>query len=153
MAINFVTFSQDQKRLAVAKTRGFRIFQTDPNPKFDLSRKEEDNEEDNVSIIELMYSTQLAALVISPRRLIIKHTIVGLHYPLAVMAAANCPPESIHHLRIHIPISYSRGTSEQEAPSCRAGGGDVYIRHSAHEPGIHHRNLAKSECDMRPVCQ
>lgn len=86
MAINFVTFNQDYSRLAVGTTRGFRIYTTDPEfrPAFQ-------NEEDNVSIVEMMFSTSLVALVTSPRRLIIRNTkrsstICEFTYPSAILA-------------------------------------------------------------------
>ncbi|OBT65611.1 hypothetical protein VE03_05598 [Pseudogymnoascus sp. 23342-1-I1] len=86
MAMNFVTFNQDYSRLAIGTSKGFRIYHSDPEfrPAFK-------SDEDNVSIIEMMFSTSLVALVLSPRRLVIRNTkrsstICELTFPSAVLA-------------------------------------------------------------------
>lgn len=68
MSLNFVTFNQDHSCLAVGYSSGFRIYHTDP-----FSRIFKGND-GNVSIIEMLFSTSLVALVLSPRHLIIKNT-------------------------------------------------------------------------------
>jgi autophagy-related protein 18 len=70
MAMNFVTFNQDYSHLAVGTTRGFRIFTTDPFAKCYETR------EGNIAILEMLFSTSLVALILSPRRLQIKNTKV-----------------------------------------------------------------------------
>ncbi|KFY13853.1 hypothetical protein V492_03017 [Pseudogymnoascus sp. VKM F-4246] len=72
MTMNFVTFNQDYSRLAIGTSKGFRIYHSDPEfrPAFK-------SDEDNVSIIEMMFSTSLVALVLSPRRLVIRNTKVS----------------------------------------------------------------------------
>ena len=86
MSINFVTFNQDYSCLAVGMLKyvqvslsfnialgtssGFRLYHTDPFQKYFTS----DN--DNVAIIEMLFSTSLVALVLSPRHLVIHNTKV-----------------------------------------------------------------------------
>jgi len=87
MAMNFVTFNQDYSHLAVGEwrwerrhdvvdnqpgtSRGFRIFTTDPFAKCFESR-----DAGNIAILEMLFSTSLVALILSPRRLQIKNTKV-----------------------------------------------------------------------------
>ncbi|KAL2195729.1 WD40-repeat-containing domain protein [Corynascus similis CBS 632.67] len=83
--LNFVTFNQDHSCLAVATTKGFRIYHTDPFNKIFNS------DEGNVTIIEMLFSTSLVALVRSPRHLVIQNTkrgsiICELTFPTAVLA-------------------------------------------------------------------
>lgn len=68
--LNFVTFNQDHACLAVATSKGFRIFHTDPFSKVFNS------DDGHVSIIEMLFSTSLVALVLSPRHLVIQNTKV-----------------------------------------------------------------------------
>ena len=84
-ALNFITFNQDHSCLAVATSKGFRIYHTDP---FDRIFCGGDG---NVSIIEMLFSTSLVALILSPRHLIIQNTkrnsvICELTFPSAVLA-------------------------------------------------------------------
>ncbi|KAK3944551.1 autophagy-like protein 18 [Diplogelasinospora grovesii] len=84
-ALNFVTFNQDHSCLAVGTSKGFRIYHTDPFSKIFNS------DDGNVSIIEMLFSTSLVALILSPRHLIIQNTkrgsvIVELTFPSAVLA-------------------------------------------------------------------
>lgn len=84
-ALNFITFNQDHSCLAVGTSKGFRIYHTDPLAKIFNS----DN--GNVSIIEMLFSTSLVALIMSPRHLIIENTkrgsvICELTFPSAVLA-------------------------------------------------------------------
>lgn len=84
-ALNFVTFNQDQSCLAVGTSKGFRIYHTDPFHKIFSS----DN--GSVSIIEMLFSTSLVAIVLSPRHLVIQNTkrasvICELTFPSAVLA-------------------------------------------------------------------
>ncbi|KAL2429833.1 Autophagy-related protein 18 [Exophiala dermatitidis] len=86
MAMNFVTFNQDYSHLAVGTSRGFRIFTTDPFAKCYESR-----EAGNIAILEMLFSTSLVALILSPRRLQIKNTkrdsiICELTFPTTVLA-------------------------------------------------------------------
>jgi hypothetical protein len=68
--MNFVTFNQDYSYLAVATSKGFRIFTTDP------FAKSYETKEGNIAIIEMLFSTSLVALILSPRRLQITNTKV-----------------------------------------------------------------------------
>ncbi|TAQ86261.1 hypothetical protein B7494_g5427 [Chlorociboria aeruginascens] len=83
--MNFVTFNQDYSCLAVGTTRGFRIYHTDPFAKIFTS------DDGNVAIIEMLFSTSLVALILSPRHLVIQNTkrssiICELTFPSAVLA-------------------------------------------------------------------
>jgi autophagy-related protein 18 len=51
-------------------SKGFRIYHTDPFSKIFSS------DDGNVSIIEMLFSTSLVALVLSPRHLVIQNTKV-----------------------------------------------------------------------------
>lgn len=57
-------------RLDTGTSKGFRIYHTDPFSKIFSS------DDGNVSIIEMLFSTSLVALVLSPRHLIIQNTKV-----------------------------------------------------------------------------
>ncbi|KAG9232209.1 WD40-repeat-containing domain protein [Amylocarpus encephaloides] len=83
--MNFVTFNQDYSCLAVGTSRGFRIYHTDQFSKIFSS------DEGNVAIIEMLFSTSLVALILSPRHLVIQNTkrssiICELTFPSAVLA-------------------------------------------------------------------
>ncbi|KAJ5101731.1 hypothetical protein NUU61_003953 [Penicillium alfredii] len=85
MAMNFVTFNQDYSYLAVATSKGFRIFTTDP------FAKSYESKEGNIAVIEMLFSTSLVALILSPRRLQITNTkrqctICELTFPTTVLA-------------------------------------------------------------------
>lgn len=85
MAMNFVTFNQDYSYLAVATSKGFRVFTTDPFSKC------YETKEGNIAIIEMLFSTSLVALILSPRRLQIANTkrqstICELTFPTTVLA-------------------------------------------------------------------
>lgn len=69
--LNFVTFNQDHSCLAVGTTKGFRIYHTDPFSKVFKS------DEGRVSLVEMLFSTSLVALVLSPRHLVIQNTKVS----------------------------------------------------------------------------
>jgi autophagy-related protein 18 len=90
MAMNYVTFNQDYSHLAVGKStsaseelyltgtgtsRGFRIFTTDPFSKCFETR------EGNIAILEMLFSTSLVSLILSPRRLQITNTKVSPRTP------------------------------------------------------------------------
>ncbi|ODM17943.1 Autophagy-related protein 18 [Aspergillus cristatus] len=84
MEMNFVTFNQDYSYLAVATSKGFRIFTTDP------FAKSHETKEGNIAIIEMLFSTSLVALILSPRRLQITNTkrqstICELTFPTTVL--------------------------------------------------------------------
>ncbi|RMD42677.1 hypothetical protein DV735_g2421, partial [Chaetothyriales sp. CBS 134920] len=85
-AMNFVTFNQDYSHLAVGTSRGFRIFTTDP-----FAKVYEARDAGNVALLEMLFSTSLVALVLSPRRLQIKNTkrgsvICELTFPASILA-------------------------------------------------------------------
>ncbi|EGO57010.1 hypothetical protein NEUTE1DRAFT_65975 [Neurospora tetrasperma FGSC 2508] len=68
--LNFITFNQDYSCLAVGTSKGFRFYHTDPFSKIFSS------DEGNVSIIEMLFSTSLVALILTPRQLEIQNTKV-----------------------------------------------------------------------------
>ena len=94
MAMNFAAFNQDHSHLAVGRsrpvkrgfvwtlqlnfypvlgtTKGFRIYYTDP------FSKAYETQDGDITLLEMLFSTSLVALVMSPRRLIITNTKVGL---------------------------------------------------------------------------
>lgn len=95
-SLNFITFNQDHSCLAVGElpipllrtrsltlafagtSKGFRIYHTDPFSRIFSS------DDGNIAIIEMLFSTSLVALILSPRHLIIQNTKVPSHPP--------CPP-------------------------------------------------------------
>ncbi|CAG9956092.1 unnamed protein product, partial [Clonostachys rosea f. rosea IK726] len=84
-SLNFITFNQDHSCLAVGTSKGFRIYHTDPFSRIFSS------DDGNISIIEMLFSTSLVALILSPRHLIIQNTkrasvICELTFPSAVLA-------------------------------------------------------------------
>lgn len=68
--LNFVTFNQDHSLLAVATTRGLRIWTTDP---FELSNH---SYEEDITLVEPLFSTSLVAMILTPRLLRIVNTRV-----------------------------------------------------------------------------
>ncbi|KAH0495556.1 hypothetical protein TgHK011_009098 [Trichoderma gracile] len=83
--LNFITFNQDHSCLAVGTSKGFGIYHTDPFSRIFSS------DDGNVAIIEMLFSTSLVALILSPRHLIIQNTkrasvICELTFPSAVLA-------------------------------------------------------------------
>ncbi|KAL7955473.1 WD40 repeat-like protein [Trichoderma compactum] len=83
--LNFITFNQDHSCLAVGTSKGFSIYHTDPFSRIFSS------DDGNIAIIEMLFSTSLVALILSPRHLIIQNTkrasvICELTFPSAVLA-------------------------------------------------------------------
>lgn len=83
--MNFVTFNQDHSVLGVGTSKGFRLYNTEPFSKQSESR------EGDVSILEMLFSTSLVALTLSPRVLRIQNTkrhstICELTFPTRVLA-------------------------------------------------------------------
>lgn len=83
--MNFVTFNQDDSSLAIGTSRGFRLYHTEPFGKYFSSQ------DNSVAIIEMLFSTSLVALILSPRHLVIQNTkrsatICELTFPSAVLA-------------------------------------------------------------------
>ncbi|KAI5305258.1 hypothetical protein KEM56_004882 [Ascosphaera pollenicola] len=68
MTTNFVTFNQDYSYIAVGTSKGFRIYTTDPFV------KSYETKEGNIAMLEMLFSTSLVALILSPRRLQIMNT-------------------------------------------------------------------------------
>ena len=70
-AMNYITFNQDFSQIGVAGKSGFRIYTTEP------FSKTYQNSEGDVGILEMLFSTTLVALVLSPRFLRIMNTKRG----------------------------------------------------------------------------
>ena len=89
-SMNFVTFNQDHSHLGVGEccasqitwsytklfpppgtTKGYRIYTTDP------FNKQSESRDGDVSSLEMLFSTSLVALTLSPRVLRIQNTKVG----------------------------------------------------------------------------
>ncbi|KAL1798679.1 hypothetical protein ACET3X_002716 [Alternaria dauci] len=66
--MNFVTFNQDHSHLGVGTPNGYRIYTTDP------FNKQSETREGDVSSLEMLFSTSLVALTLSPRVLRIQNT-------------------------------------------------------------------------------
>ncbi|ORY09673.1 WD40-repeat-containing domain protein [Clohesyomyces aquaticus] len=66
--MNFVTFNQDHSHLGVGTTKGYRIYTTEP------FNKQSESREGDVSSLEMLFSTSLVALTLSPRLLRIQNT-------------------------------------------------------------------------------
>ncbi|TLD37975.1 autophagy-related protein 18 [Venturia nashicola] len=69
--MNYITFNQDFSQVGVAARSGFRVYNTEP-----FSKKYQNNEGD-VGMLEMLFSTTLVALVLSPRFLRIMNTQRG----------------------------------------------------------------------------
>ncbi|QDS73401.1 hypothetical protein FKW77_007818 [Venturia effusa] len=69
--MNYITFNQDFSQIGVAAKHGFRVYSTEP-----FSKKYQNNEGD-VGMVEMLFSTTLVALVLSPRFLRIMNTQRG----------------------------------------------------------------------------
>lgn len=82
--MNFVTFNQDFSCLAVGTHNGYRIYNCEPFSKV-FEQKEGD-----ISIIEMLFSTSLVALILSPRRLVITNTKVRRVLPRPVNPPLMC---------------------------------------------------------------
>ncbi|KAF1814227.1 WD40 repeat-like protein [Eremomyces bilateralis CBS 781.70] len=85
MALNYVTFNQDYSYISAGTTKGFRQYTTEP-----FEKHFETNEGD-ISLVEMLFSTSLVALVLSPRLLRIQNTkrqstICDLTFPSRVLA-------------------------------------------------------------------
>lgn len=85
MSCAFVFFSASAHSniLAAGTARGFQIYHTDPFAKIFSS------DDGNVAIIEMLFSTSLVALILSPRHLVIQNTKAGALYLSGVKYLAN----------------------------------------------------------------
>jgi hypothetical protein len=161
MAMNFVTFNQDYSCLAVGKlellvlktsytadlktsgtSKGFRIYHTDPFAKIFSS------DDGNVAIIEMLFSTSLVALILSPRHLVIQNTKVLYTHHWSTFQLTRLSA-FFHYLRAYIPIC-GPGCAAQPQATCRcAWGGNISVRHLEHDPSLYYCHLIKSQCYLR----
>ncbi|KAF4554774.1 putative autophagy-related protein 18 [Elsinoe fawcettii] len=91
MSINYITFNQDHSFLAVATTDGFRIYSTDPFSLVFQTPLAENGASGDISVLEMLFSTSLVAMILSPRLLRIintkrQSTICELTFPSRVGA-------------------------------------------------------------------
>ncbi|KAF2152542.1 WD40 repeat-like protein [Myriangium duriaei CBS 260.36] len=91
MSINYITFNQDHTFLAVATTDGFRIYSTDPFSLVFQTPLAENGAAGDISVLEMLFSTSLVAMILSPRLLRIintkrQSTICELTFPSRVGA-------------------------------------------------------------------
>jgi hypothetical protein len=138
MAMNFVTFNQDYSHLAVGTTRGFRIFTTDPFAKCFETR------EDNIAILEMLFSTSLVALILSPRRLQIKNTKVRHGNLLWSTMLTHGISAQFDNLRTYLPDYRPSRAPQSEETGHSSRGPDLSLRYSDHEAALHNRNISKS---------
>ncbi|PNS18316.1 Autophagy-related protein 18 [Sphaceloma murrayae] len=91
MSINYITFNQDHSFLAVATTEGFRIYSTDPFSLVFQTPLADNGTSGDISVLEMLFSTSLVAMILSPRLLRIintkrQSTICELTFPSRVGA-------------------------------------------------------------------
>ena len=91
MALNYITFNQDHSFLAVATTDGMRVYSTNPFQLVFQTPLTENGASGDISIIEMLFSTSLVAMVLSPRHLRIintkrQTTVCELTFPARVGA-------------------------------------------------------------------
>lgn len=157
--MNFVTFNQDYSYLAVGMfvrdfivsvmrdqpwvgtSKGFRIYTTDPFSKSYETR------EGNIAILEMLFSTSLVALILSPRRLQITNTKVSFRRPIPSVCFVwtDFVPATIHDMRVDLSHHGAGRQVEPNAPSHCPGGPNISLRYSDNEATLHHPDLSKSE--------
>ncbi|GAB7350652.1 hypothetical protein MBLNU459_g1219t1 [Dothideomycetes sp. NU459] len=91
MALNYITFNQDHSFLAVATTDGMRVYSTDPFSLVFQTPHTDNGASGDIAILEMLFSTSLVAMVLSPRLLRIintkrQSTICELTFPARVGA-------------------------------------------------------------------
>ena len=164
MTMNFVTFNQDYSHLAVGEficalasssvsltpsnagtSRGFRIYITEP------FQKCFETKEGDIAILEMLFSTSLVALILSPRRLQITNTKVRYHVcrlwgifscceKARIVAGlrtlkdrADVPfpfsPETLSHMRTHVFNHCACSTIEPQETGGRTRRFYLSIRH------------------------
>ncbi|KAG9620497.1 WD repeat domain phosphoinositide-interacting protein, partial [Aureobasidium melanogenum] len=74
MALNYITFNQDHSFLAVATTDGMRVYSTNPFALVFQTPLTENGASGDIAILEMLFSTSLVAMVLSPRLLRIVNT-------------------------------------------------------------------------------
>ncbi|GAB7362744.1 hypothetical protein MBLNU230_g3050t1 [Neophaeotheca triangularis] len=67
-SLNYVSFNQDHSQLSVATSRGLRLYNVDP---WDLTTH---TYEEDISLVEQLFSTSLVAIILTPRLLRIINT-------------------------------------------------------------------------------
>ena len=74
MALNYITFNQDHSFLAVATTDGMRVYSTNPFTLIFQTPLTENGASGDIAILEMLFSTSLVAMILSPRLLRIVNT-------------------------------------------------------------------------------
>lgn len=120
--INFITFNQDHSCIAVGTSRGFRIYHTDPFARVFTT------EESNVSLIEMLFSTSLVALVISPRHLVIQNTKVRTTTPhTSPSLTLFVSPEVFGYMRAYLPLRHPCRSTEPPSLGHCTRRGHLYL--------------------------
>jgi hypothetical protein len=103
----------------VATSKGFQIFTTEP------FAKSYEAKEGNIAVIEMLFSTSLVALILSPRRLQIQNTKVGKStsfmadgpWKLSTCIGLTFDIATMHNMRVDVPHDGSGGQAESQATS------------------------------------
>jgi autophagy-related protein 18 len=74
MALNYITFNQDHSFLAVGTSDGMRVYSTSPFALVFQTPLTENGASGDISILEMLFSTSLVAMVLSPRYLRVINT-------------------------------------------------------------------------------
>ncbi|THZ11304.1 WD repeat domain phosphoinositide-interacting protein [Aureobasidium pullulans] len=74
MALNYITFNQDHSFLAVATSDGMRVYSTNPFALLFQTPLTENGASGDIAILEMLFSTSLVAMILSPRHLRIVNT-------------------------------------------------------------------------------
>lgn len=137
-------------------SKGFRIFTTDP------FAKSYETKEGNIAIIEMLFSTSLVALILSPRRLQITNTKVrrvsewiylldscaGLMKGRSGLSTVNAFVyfiAPIYNMRIDFSNDRAGSQTEPEATGDRVRRSDLSLRYPDHEAPEYYCNLSESE--------
>jgi hypothetical protein len=118
-------------------SRGFRIYHTDPFAKIFSS------DDGNVALIEMLFSTSLVALILSPRHLVIQNTKAGFLFSSQSFLLIVLP-EVLNHLRTHVSFCSPCRTAQSQTACCSIGRGNLLVRHFQHDSTLHNRHIAES---------
>lgn len=91
MALNYINFNQDHSFLAVGTSEGIRVYSTSPFALVFQTPLTENGASGDVTILEMLFSTSLVAMILSPRHLRIINTkrsttVCELTFPARVAA-------------------------------------------------------------------
>ena len=128
--MNFVTFNQDYSCLAVGTRNGYRIYNCDP---FGKCYEHKGND---IAIIEMLFSTSLVAIILSPRQLRITNTKVRtsqmnfvMVFKIKELTLGGASTEAIYNMRAHLPNQRACSPAQQETVDRRSRGTDIFVRY------------------------